>query len=194
VNGAPRVRGASIQGTHIGMCGYRVTCAAPPTRPFPRPRRGRQAVGHSPVGSNNFRSSDIRVRPGLGGHVQACITSASGHRRCAVWLSWVRADLEVAATYRARRAVPDSCRLLTPASGERGDVGRPAMDRGEIITGMNRAYCSWPRVRLAVISASASRPARASGSAPAGGSIRAYFRWFRGGRAGAAVWGVDRWP
>jgi len=37
------------------------------------------------------------------------------------------------------------------------------MDRGEIITGMNRAYCSWPRVRLAVISASASRPARASG-------------------------------
>jgi hypothetical protein len=30
------------------------------------------------------------------------------------------------------------------------------MDRGEIITGMNRAYCSWPRVRLAVISASAS--------------------------------------
>jgi len=42
--------------THIGMCGYRVTCAAPPTRPFPRPRRGRQAAGHSPVGSNNFRS------------------------------------------------------------------------------------------------------------------------------------------
>lgn len=116
-------------------------------------------------------------------------------RRCAVWLSWVRADLEVAATYRARRAVPDSCRLLTPASGERGDVGRPAMDRGEIITGMNRAYCSWPRVRLAVISASASRPARASGSAPAGGSIRAYFRWFRAAGpalpSGGLIGGLD---
>jgi hypothetical protein len=37
--------------THIGMCGYRVTCAAPPTRPFPRPGRGRQAAGQSPVGS-----------------------------------------------------------------------------------------------------------------------------------------------
>ena len=177
------------------MSGYRVTCAAPPTRPFPRPRRGRQAAGHSPsartISDHRFCTRETgsgRARAG------ACITSASGHRRCAVWLSWVRADLEVAATYRARRAVPDSCRLLTPASGERGDVGRPAMDRGEIITGMNRAYCSWPRVRLAVISASASRPARASGSAPAGGSIRAYFRWFRGGRAGAAVWGVDRWP
>ena len=35
-----------------GMCGYRVTCAAPPTRPFPRPGRGRQAAGHSPVGSD----------------------------------------------------------------------------------------------------------------------------------------------
>jgi len=29
-----------------------VTCAAPPTRPFPRPGRGRQEAGHSPVGSD----------------------------------------------------------------------------------------------------------------------------------------------
>src|SRR5580693_10477115 len=29
-----------------------VTCAAPPTRPFPRPGRGRREAGHSPVGSD----------------------------------------------------------------------------------------------------------------------------------------------
>jgi hypothetical protein len=29
-----------------------VTCAAPPTRPFPRPGLGRQEAGHSPVGSD----------------------------------------------------------------------------------------------------------------------------------------------
>src|SRR5580693_4977197 len=29
-----------------------VTCPAPPTRPFPRPGRGRQEAGHSPVGSD----------------------------------------------------------------------------------------------------------------------------------------------
>jgi hypothetical protein len=31
---------------------FGVACAAPPTRPFPRPGRGRQEAGHSPVGSD----------------------------------------------------------------------------------------------------------------------------------------------
>jgi hypothetical protein len=34
------------------MSGYRVTCAAPPTGPFPGPGRGQQAAGQSPVGSD----------------------------------------------------------------------------------------------------------------------------------------------
>ena len=35
---------------HVRLPG--VTCAAPPTRPFPRPGRSRQEAGHSPVGSD----------------------------------------------------------------------------------------------------------------------------------------------
>ena len=46
-------RSAGFHNARSSACAVTgVTCAAPPTRPFPRPGRGRQEVGHSPVGSD----------------------------------------------------------------------------------------------------------------------------------------------